>query len=150
MRLNLNACWPHPLRVVLQALLVPDWTSLTVCWWSTRISCRYGFWQSGGGCPASSGYFFLKTDSARFVGKLHVYEPSTSFGSGQVQPVHVRFGVVHLVHSQELPSLCIKFGQLLKRPVYDVKTASYQIVLPRCWLLPAHTWVPSGSCGSTL
>ena len=56
---------------------------------------------------------FNKTDSARLIGKLQLYEPSTSFGSGQLQPVHVRFEVVHLVHSQELPSLCIKFGQLL-------------------------------------
>ena len=56
---------------------------------------------------------FIKIDSARLVGKLHVYEPSTSFGSGQVQPVHVIFEVVHFIHSQELPSLCIKFGQLL-------------------------------------
>ena len=56
---------------------------------------------------------FIKSDRGRPVGKLQFYEPSTSFGSGQVQPVLVRFGVVHLVHSQELPSLCIKFGQLL-------------------------------------
>ena len=42
---------------------------------------------------------FIKTNSGRLVGKPELYEPSTSFGSGQVQPVHVRFGVVHLVHS---------------------------------------------------
>ena len=35
-------CSPHPLQMVLQALPVHDWTSLTVCWWSTRISCRHG------------------------------------------------------------------------------------------------------------
>ena len=56
---------------------------------------------------------FIKTNSGRLVGKPELYEPSTSFGSGQVQPVHVRFGVVHLVRSLELPSLCIKFFQLL-------------------------------------
>ena len=50
---------------------------------------------------------------SRLVGKLELYELSTSFSSGQVQPVHIRFGVVHLVHCQELPSGCIKFGQLL-------------------------------------
>ena len=42
---------------------------------------------------------FIKTNSGRLVGKPELYEPSTSFGSGQVQPVHVRFRVVHLVHS---------------------------------------------------
>ena len=57
---------------------------------------------------------FIKTESGWLLGKLQLYEPSTSFCSGQVQPVHVRFiGMVHLVHGQELPSLCIKFGQLL-------------------------------------
>ena len=56
---------------------------------------------------------FIKTDSGWLVGKLQLYEPSTSFISEQVQPVHVRFGVVHLVHGQEVSSLCIKFGQLL-------------------------------------
>ena len=56
---------------------------------------------------------FIKTDNGWLVGKLQLYEPSISFSSGQVQPVHVRFGVVHLVQGQELPSLCIKFGQLL-------------------------------------
>ena len=56
---------------------------------------------------------FMKTNSGRLVGKLQLYEPFTSLGSTQVQLVHVRFGVVHLVHSQELPSLCIKLGQLL-------------------------------------
>ena len=40
---------------------------------------------------------FIKTDSGSLVGKLQLYEPSTSFSSGQVQPVHVRFGVVHLL-----------------------------------------------------
>ena len=34
---------------------------------------------------------FVKTDSGWLVGKLQLYEPSTSFSSGQVQPVHVRF-----------------------------------------------------------
>ena len=53
---------------------------------------------------------FIKTDSGLFVGKLQLYEPSTSFGPGLVQPVHVRFGVMHIVHSQERASLCIKFG----------------------------------------
>ena len=42
---------------------------------------------------------FIKTNSGLLVGKSELYEPSTSFDSGQVQPVHVRFGVVHLVHS---------------------------------------------------
>ena len=56
---------------------------------------------------------FTKTDSGWLVGKLQLYEPSTSFISGQVQPVNVRFGEVHLVHGQEVSSLCIKFGQLL-------------------------------------
>ena len=56
---------------------------------------------------------FIKTDSGSLEGRLRLYEPSTSFSSGQVQPVHVRFGVAHLVHGQELPSLCIKSGQLL-------------------------------------
>ena len=42
---------------------------------------------------------FIKTDSGRLVGELQLYESSTSFGSGQVQSVHVRFGVVHLIHS---------------------------------------------------
>ena len=58
---------------------------------------------------------FIRTNNGRLVGKLQLYEPSTftSFGSGQVQPVHIRFGVVCLVHSHELPSLSIKFGQLL-------------------------------------
>ena len=53
---------------------------------------------------------FIKTDSGWLVGKLQLYEPSTSFIS---VPVQVRFGVVHLVHGQEVSSLCIKFGQLL-------------------------------------
>ena len=48
---------------------------------------------------------FVKTDSGWLEGKLQLYEPSTSFSSGQVQPVHVRFGVMHLVHGQELSSL---------------------------------------------
>ena len=34
-----------------------------------------------------------------------LFEPFTSLSSGQVQPVHVRFRVVHLVHGQELASL---------------------------------------------
>ena len=59
------------------------------------------------------GVVFIKTDSGWLVGKLQLYEPSTSFISEQVHPVHVRFGVVHLVHGQEVSSLCIKFGQLL-------------------------------------
>ena len=42
---------------------------------------------------------FIKTDSGRLLGKLVLYEPSTSFCSGQVQLVHVRFRVVHLVHN---------------------------------------------------
>ena len=42
---------------------------------------------------------FIKTDSGHLIGKLQLYEPSTSFGSGQIQPFHVRFGVLHLVHS---------------------------------------------------
>ena len=58
---------------------------------------------------------FIKTDSGWLVGKLQFYEPSTSISSRQLQPFRVRFGVVHLVHGQELSSLCIKFGQLLKR-----------------------------------
>ena len=80
-----------------------------------KDSCRHGFGQSGGGCSASpEATYHLKTVTGRLVGKRQLYEPYTSFGSGQVQPVHVRFGVVHLVHSgQQLPSLCIKFGQLL-------------------------------------
>ena len=56
---------------------------------------------------------FIETDSGWLVGKLQLYQPSTSFSSGKVQPVHVRFWVVYLVRGQELPSLCIKFGQLL-------------------------------------
>ena len=42
-------CSPYPLQVVLRALPVPDWTSLTVCWWSTRISCSHDLSQSGAG-----------------------------------------------------------------------------------------------------
>ena len=34
-----------------------------------------------------------------------LFEPFTSLSSGHVQPVHVRFRVVHLVHGQELASL---------------------------------------------
>ena len=34
---------------------------------------------------------FVKTDSGWLEGKLQLYETSTSFSSGQVQPVHVRF-----------------------------------------------------------
>ena len=34
---------------------------------------------------------FVKTDSGSLVGKLQLFEPSTSFSSGQVEPVHVRF-----------------------------------------------------------
>ena len=56
---------------------------------------------------------FIDNDSVRLVEKVQLYEPSTSFGSEEVKPVHVRFEVVDFVHSQELPSLCIKFGQLL-------------------------------------
>ena len=56
---------------------------------------------------------FIKTDTGCLVGKLQLYKPSTSFDSGQVQPVYIRFGVVHFVHCQELPWLFIKFSQLL-------------------------------------
>ena len=42
---------------------------------------------------------FIKTDSDCLVGKLRLCELSSSFGSGQVQPFHVRFGVLNLVHS---------------------------------------------------
>ena len=56
---------------------------------------------------------FIRTDSGRLGGMLQLYEPSISFGSGQVRPVHVRFGVTRLVYSSEFPSLCFfKFGQL--------------------------------------
>ena len=56
---------------------------------------------------------FIETDSGWLVRKLQLYQPSTSFSSGKVQLVHVRVWVVYLVRGQELPSLCIKFGQLL-------------------------------------
>ena len=39
---------------------------------------------------------FIKTDSDWLVEKLRLYEPSTSISSRQLQPFHVRFGVVHL------------------------------------------------------
>ena len=68
---------------------------------------------------------FIKTDSGWLVGKLQFYEPSAAISSRQLQPFRVRFGLVHLVHGQELSSLCIKFGQLLYRPVHDVKTLIY-------------------------
>ena len=64
-------------------------------------------WRTGGYLASPGGNYGC------LVEKLQLYEPSISSSSGQEQPVDIRFGVVHLVHCQELCSLCIKIGQLL-------------------------------------